>query len=163
MNRMLFFGLLGLISLLAGPSVPIWLLLAALIGTAQVYFRERQAPYWFSAGIIGVISTLVSLSYRRCGTGPAFDSSMPIPTVYRGWPFAWIGWTGPDSLLAPSSYLGVDLLYWIAIASLGLAAGRVLQSLIASTPSDKRIILVVGISVIACPLLIALALGGQQC
>src|SRR5690348_5299620 len=103
MNRLLFFGLLGFISLLAGPRLPIWLLFAACIVTMNIYFRERQAPYWFSAGIIGLISALASLSYHACSTGPAFDSSIPVPTIYRGWPYAWIGWTGPDSLLAPSS------------------------------------------------------------
>jgi hypothetical protein len=146
-------------------AFPIWMFGIPLYLASAIRQRYPQATALSASLVIGAISTLTSLAYRRCESGMwhGFDDSYPTTFIYRGFPFAWLGWNSFDFPPQPMGHLLLNLVVWTAIAFGSLSLFSLIQLVVQwkMASSDKQ--LIIGAVLVALPLMIAGFLGGVGC
>jgi hypothetical protein len=146
-------------------SSPIWLLMVALYLTDRLRTSTRAQYLWAPAVLIGILATVSSVSYHECGWGLSADfySQDLVPTVYRGWPFAWMGWTNLTQLHYPFVFFIADWLIWALLTSGALALLSILQVIFQVRLARMDKVALVGAIIVLFPPLAALAAGGRGC
>lgn len=146
-------------------SSPIWLLFVALYVTDMLRMGERGRYLWGPSMLIGILATISSVSYRVCGWGHTFDfyDVGPVPTVYYGWPFAWIGWARLTELHYPFVFFIADWLIWALLASGVIALLSILQVIFQVRLARMDKVVLIGAIIVLLPPLVALVAGGGGC
>jgi hypothetical protein len=146
--------------------IPFGLIIATCFVADAIRHREQQHHYWSASLLFGSLGSITSLSYTRCGWGQEFLIDLPariVPTIYRGWPFAWWGWIGLDVILAPSAYFFIDWIVWTILAVLLSYLIPLAQRYVHYETREMAQIGTVGVLIAVAPVLLALLIGGRGC
>lgn len=146
-------------------AFPIWMLAIPLylaFAIRDEFPNLRTLP---AALVIGTISTVTGLAYRRCQTGLVtnFDSQYMANISYRGLPFRWISSGGYNLSFEPIGYVFLNMLIWVIVAYAVLELIDLAQSFGIWRAARVDTWLAVGAALGVLPLLIALVASGRGC